>query len=460
MEVESKRASAVSAALSYPLVDALINRRSRRFSLGAVMPGGGLAYKSAHRPVPLTKLEEAMLCFAAAGVNGFCLGDIPYREGDQKEAGGGNVLASLTGRVGASADAVHSAALFVINDEGTSLIRRPQDLSPHAIDELTRMATEARLEAIYDRMRVPIRAGRTGIPREVPFVFPFNKWSTNLPGTTYFVPVCDISSMYINVILSAFDEQMGLFFVDERANLKPAGVGQFGRSRGGRLHDDPDGGRVFPVLGFETVILELVLSEQAFMVHNLSLMEQAMGLGGWTHLATATETGWLEALGFRMGTQRVSQILNAGVLRRTILKLLGQDRQYGYGMGLTVNGVDVLKPYCPPYYESMEDAVLAYVDFKRTHVVEARLDPAFGGSWKDPSAVQSDIPKFSDECIAATIAYCTYLYDTYGRFPAYFGPMRTTLGHQAHHLDLEFYDAFYQPGAYSPTQAEHMELWH
>jgi hypothetical protein len=38
--------------------------------------------------------------------------------------------------------------------------------------------------------------------------------------------------------------------------------------------------------------------------------------------------------------------------------------------------------------------------------------------------------------------------------------MRTTLGHQAHHLDLEFYDTFYHPGAYTASQAEHMNHWH
>jgi hypothetical protein len=31
---------------------------------------------------------------------------------------------------------------------------------------------------------------------------------------------------------------------------------------------------------------------------------------------------------------------------------------------------------------------------------------------------------------------------------------------QAHHLDLEFYDRFYKPGAYLRTHAEHMQRWH
>jgi hypothetical protein len=31
---------------------------------------------------------------------------------------------------------------------------------------------------------------------------------------------------------------------------------------------------------------------------------------------------------------------------------------------------------------------------------------------------------------------------------------------QAHHLDLEFYDRFFRPGAYLHTHAEHMQQWH
>jgi hypothetical protein len=31
---------------------------------------------------------------------------------------------------------------------------------------------------------------------------------------------------------------------------------------------------------------------------------------------------------------------------------------------------------------------------------------------------------------------------------------------QAHHLDLEFYDTFFKPGAYLRTHAQHMKSWH
>jgi len=456
----SEQPEGLGQLLAYPLVQAITHRRSRRFSLGATLPGGGLAYASTQPPLPLTEKEEALLAFAAAGVTGLCLGDIPYASGPEPESGGGTVLASLVGRVGASADAVNGTALVVINDEGTYLLRRPQDFTFAEVDELARLAREHQFVAIYDRMRLRIRAGRTTVGREVPVVFPFNKWSTNLPGSTYFLPVSDLSGMYINVVLSIFDEQMGLFVVDERNTFKPAGIKRYGRSQGGHLDDDLAGNRVLSVGVLETAIVEFLLAEQAFMAHNLSLLEQAMGLGGWTHYATATETAWLEALGFRTGRQRLTQVMHAGVLRRGLIRLLGRDRELPFGLGLTIDGTDVVKPFCPPYYRDMGEAVHAYLQFKRDHAFQAELDPAFPGSWKDPAAVQRQIPGFSEACIAATIDYCTYLHRTYGRFPAYYGPLRTTLAHQAHHLDLAFYDAFYQPGAYTDTQRDHIRQWH
>ena len=60
---------AVSERLEhYPLLDALIERRSRRFAPGMRLNGGLLAYASARQPEPLTLEEEAALAFTACGV--------------------------------------------------------------------------------------------------------------------------------------------------------------------------------------------------------------------------------------------------------------------------------------------------------------------------------------------------------------------------------------------------------
>jgi hypothetical protein len=196
------------------------------------------------------------------------------------------------------------------------------------------------------------------------------------------------------------------------------------------------------------------------MAHNLSLMEQAMGLGGWTHFATAGEIDWLEALGFAIATQKASRYLRAGRLKRALMRLLGKEEDIPRALGLTVEGTDLVKPFCPPYYRSMEQAVLSFLEQKRANLLEAEMAEGTAATWKERDKVRASIPWFTDSTIQATIDYCTYVYETYGRFPAYYGPTRTTLGHQAHHLDLEFYDRHYHPGAYTETQARHFELWH
>jgi hypothetical protein len=50
----------------YSLLDALRNRRSRRFGAGMKMNSGPLAYESRFSPVPLSEDEEAALAFAGA----------------------------------------------------------------------------------------------------------------------------------------------------------------------------------------------------------------------------------------------------------------------------------------------------------------------------------------------------------------------------------------------------------
>lgn len=450
----------LSALKDYPLLAALSNRRSRRFSAGAEIGGGGLRYKSKLAPTPLSETEEAVLAFAASGISGVVLGDFAHLPAPGEPPTGGNVMAAMTGRLGASADSVHSAGVFMINDEGTSFLKRPQDFTLEEVDRLGALARAQDFTAIHRMLKVPVNDHRTEIPREVPFIFPFNKWDTNLPGTTYFLPVSELSSMYLNVVFSAFDEANGFYIVDDRNNFLPAGLKKFAKSKGGALDDDPDSGRVLPIQAFESLILEFVMAEQAFLAQNLSLMEQAMGLGGWAHFATATEHAWFEALGFRIAQQSVTTKLNAGPIRRLLFRLLGQNRSFPYALGLNVGGQDVITPFCPPYFPTMRDAVIAYFEFKMNSVDRAPIEGSFHGVWKDAPGVQAQIPKFSDACLEASIAYCEYVWDTYGRFPSYYGPLRTTLAHQAHHLDLEFYDTHYTPGAYTETQAQHHDRWH
>src|SRR3972149_4744736 len=56
----SKYPKGLDVAVDYRFLDAVFQRRSRRFGLGMEIDRGPLKYKSKHKPVPLTELEEAI----------------------------------------------------------------------------------------------------------------------------------------------------------------------------------------------------------------------------------------------------------------------------------------------------------------------------------------------------------------------------------------------------------------
>ena len=437
----------------YPLLEALKKRRSRRFSLGMRMAKGPLQYSSRHAAFPLTEEEEAALAFAACGVTGYALGDLPYAEGE-----GGTIMAGLLGRTVASGDAIQAVALVVTNDQGTYLIKRPQDFTQAEIPELIRLADRGEWVELYRRSRVKIKAGRAAPSLAPMFNINVNQWSLYAPGTTYFLPINELTFMYINGLLEVFNETTGAFVIDERASFRPAGIGRFAHSKGGHLKDHPKDGCIVTVQRLELMVSEVVTIEQGMMLQNLGLMAQAMGLGGFPNFAEH-DFGWFRALDFRMGEMTASRYLSANRFVGSLMRLLGRDVPVPYPLGLEHDGTVVLKPYCPPYYPSMAAAVRAVVEtkFGPRGVFRGGID---NGAWRAPADVAREIPQISEAAIEATIAYCSYLYDRYGRFPVYMPPFRTVTGFQACHLDLDFYDRFYRPEALSESQREHMRNWH
>jgi hypothetical protein len=125
-------------------------------------------------------------------------------------------------------------------------------------------------------------------------------------------------------------------------------------------------------------------------------------------------------------------------------------------VGLERDGAVLLKPYCPPYFASMRDAVQAVVELKFGPAGMFRGDGQ-GSAWSAHRDTVGAVPPVSDAAVAATTAYCEYLWERYGRFPVYLPPYKTVLGFQACHLDLEFYDRFYRPDAVSGIQRRDWE---
>src|SRR4051812_15333102 len=70
-------------------------------------------------------------------------------------------------------------------------------------------------------------------------------------------------------------------------------------------------------------------------------------------------------------------------------------------------------------------------------------------------------PARHDPAFKACVArQAQYVFDTFGKFPGTVPSVFIMNYVQAHHLDLDFYDRFFKPGAYLRTHAEHMQRWH
>lgn len=425
---------------SATLFEVLLSRRSRRVGLGMSIPAGPFRFTSQHAPVPLTEDEEAALAFAACGITGYALADLSYGAGE-----GGSMLAGRLGRTVASPDAVNAVSVLITNDRGTWLLKRPQDFAATEFLELVRLAQNGSLTDLYRRVRIQLSDKRTAPPLDPGHNFSINRWSLYAPGTTYFLPIIETTALTINALLELFGEEMGVFLRDERAWFRPAGIGRFARRNGGHLHDEPRDLRSATIQMTETALLESMATEHGMVLQNLALMTEALGLGGFPNFAHH-ENIWFQAAGFHMHSMPASRYTGAPGFLSTLARWFGRDPVLEYPVGLEKDNRVLLKPFCPPYYTSMEDAVRSFVQTK------FGPDGIYRGGvqqsdWLDAPSLTAKIQAPSTAAQQATIAYCEYVHRRYGRFPVYTAPFRTIIGFQVSHVDLDFYDRFYEPAA-------------
>jgi hypothetical protein len=77
---------------------------------------------------------------------------------------------------------------------------------------------------------------------------------------------------------------------------------------------------------------------------------------------------------------------------KRLLKALGKELPIPTAIGLERDGEALIKPFCPPYYRNMEEAVLAFVDRKYAQGTGAFRDGGVATSWQDGPSIQAGIP--------------------------------------------------------------------
>ncbi|HKX75973.1 MAG TPA: hypothetical protein VJR05_11370 [Acidimicrobiia bacterium] len=416
--------------MEFPLVQALFGRRSRRFGLGMEVPSGPLAFSSGSDPIPLNDLELSLLVAAATGVSGWSFG-VPF--GPRTPESHAEFTLRLTGRTAPTAAGLGTPALFYTDDTGCYVVRT-RDLQPQALHELA--AGEDALQRILNVARgatTRLREGRLDLPSAPPHILPPNLWWANRPGSTLFMPVADASEECLGFL--ALMIRHGVTVVDHDTGLPAGDLERFVRS--GLL--DPE--KQLPISELLSDVQESLCLELAFMGHNIVLMLQAIGLGGLYF-------NGMDGLSV-LGANAADGVVGLG------FRFVEDERW------ITPNPVGLAGIYealCPPNYPDMRAAVEAFVD--RKFGPGGSYDPDTPGPWLDSPAVKRTVAPYQPEFVDCMTEVAQYLYDKYGKFPGTRSTIMLPGFVQAHHLDTDFYDTHYQPGAYLETHAHHMERWH
>lgn len=410
-------------------------RRSKRFCKGMVIPDGPFKYASKHKPEPLSEEIEAKMAYAAAGITGGVFNELDY-----SEQGGGNIIAGKIGRTFASGDALQTVSTFVINDAGVSLLLRPREMEVKELFDLVSLSNDSSYLEIYRRQAQRVSHERPKVPTDPIHNININRWSSNAPGTTVFLPVNELSILYINGLLEIFNTKTGVYVLDERKNYLPAGLSQFAISNGGHLDDNPNNGKTVTVRHVESMVAEFAAIEQGMILQNLSLACTELGIAGYPAFANHEYT-WFEALGFNMNSMKAGSYLGCPGWIRLALDLMKKNPQVPYPTGLSVNSQEILSSFKPDPDGTMRSAVMDVVNMKfgNTGVFGSTNELS---KWRDEENVNKSVPKIQTEAIEATVAYCTYLWKNYGRFPAHFAPFRTVTCFQAGNADPDFYQEF------------------
>ena len=413
--------------LSFGLVDALLGRRSRRFFMGAEIPDGVFKYKSRFATVPLTE-PETLLVVAACGGN-TAWHHMIFRAA-RYAPHLSNYAAAAGGRTFPSSAGFHTSQTFFTDDDGVYVLdtRDAEAFAERAGDGS--LDPEEFLGSMRRRVR-KIRDGRLQLPAAVPCVEPHNTWVVNHPGTLLVTPVGDLSQ---HVLLNlCYMLQNGLVLTDDIHRRPIPGIDAF---RG-----LVDVNNTWPITFVEQWSLAELTTELATGCYAGALMLQAVGLGGWMF-------NGIDAFSY-LGASGNPDVPGLGFRYDT-------NERWPYPNPTGLAGV--MEGFCPPHYPHMRAAVEAVCE--RKFGFGGPFHPDTPGPWNDSRAVRGAARVHSEEFRACVALQAQYVLDTFGKFPGTVPSIFAIMHLQAHHLDLEFYDRFFKPGAYLSTHADHMKNWH
>jgi len=395
--------------------------------MGAELPDGVLAFKSRHEPYPLSELEKLLVVAACGGNTGW--NHLIFRA-DRYAPHLSNYAAAAGGRVFPSAAGFHTSMTFFTDDEGVYILENRDAPACAERDEAGALDLQAALNAVKGGV-IKLSEGRMKIPPAVPYTEAHNTWVVNHPGALLVMPVGDLSQ---HVLLNlCYMLQNGLVLGDDINKRSIPGIERFKRI--------VDVDNVWPLTFVDQWSMAELTVELSTSCYAGALTLQAMGLGGWMF-------NGLDAFSV-LGASGDPAV--PGLCFRYDV-----DDRWPYPNPTGLEGV--MEGFCPPHYADMRAAVEALCE--RKFGPGGPFHPQTPGPWKDTRAVRSAAEPHSEEFKECVALQAQYVFDTFGKFPGTVPSIFLIMYLQAHHLDLEFYDTFFKPGAYLRTHRDHMKAWH
>jgi hypothetical protein len=377
--------------------------------------------------MPLSDLERMLVVTAMGGTTGW---NYMITRNARYAPHLANYTAAAGGRTFPSAAGFHTSELFFTDDSGVYLFETRAAHPMVLPDGGGEIDVEAWVEAHAARVR-KLSGTRLDLPAEEPYLEGHNTWCVNVPGSLLVIPVADIAQHTIAGL--CFLVQNGIAIHDDVHGSPIPGIDRFAH-----LVDTTE---TFPLTVFDQYMLTEATAELATSCYAGALTLQAMGLGGWMFdgidrfsLLGASGNPDVQGLGFRYDEDE----------RWSVPHITGRE--------------GVFEAYTPPHYPDMRAAVEAFVD--RKFGDGGPLNPATPGPWRESPRVRGSAQVHDDDFKECVVTMAQYVYDRFGKFPATVPAVFSLTYLQALHLDTDFYDINFGPGAYLGTHAAHMEKWH
>jgi hypothetical protein len=405
---------------------------------------GPMRFVSQKEPLPLTRLEEALLCWAACGPSGLVAWDISME-------GGFHELTWISGRTAPAPGNSHATDLLVINDSGAFIYKptrqrsKPIEVESEAdYGKVLRWYDDGLVQILEERPDVDYMLRIPGAPHAT-LMGPY-QFNMNMPGSTWLIPITDCGWLN-SALINSFDF-WHMYPIDEWNGGRPAGVEKWVRE--GMLE------LPVPISASEQTVFQVEAYPTGCMIQNIRLAAEAMGLGAWIFCGFSPDAlmGAMPEVTRGLGFHVEAPNPKAPIAT-------GQTKIFG------IEGVKEATYVPSPRFKTAEQLVEFWYQEKygpggTLHQGEDNYLRKVGSPWKAETTdaiVKHPRTRPADWVKEALVAYIDYCVKTFGQWPVTYNPMQAHFGATVHNIDEEFYDRYYREGYLNDRIRGRSRIW-